>query len=269
MADKSNFDLIHNPFPKNAKGKSFFGDSAGYQRLAQWFRLLVEEPGLGVLTSDPGVGKTAGIRNLCSELPNPDYVVIYICNTSVSPLDLYRTLATELGIRPSHRRGQLWSDIKRALVQMVDERGTSPIIVIDEAQLLSDAFLLDLSGFLNFAFDSRDLLTLWLVGLSHLRPRLRQLQHAALRSRIAVELHLEPLDHDTFIAALSHTIKSAGCRHKLIADPAVEMLFRGSRGNLRIASRMLRVAMRSARLQGQSFIDESVVQTALDDMGLA
>ena len=164
MSDKSHFDIAHHPFPKNAQGRTFFDDFTSYQRLAQWFQLLVEEPGLGVLTADPGVGKTAAIRNLCGQLPNPDYLIVYMCNTSVSPLDLYRTLATELGLRPSHRRGQLWSDIKQALVQMVDERGTSPVVVIDEAQLLSDAFLLDLSGFLNFAFDSRELLTLWLVG---------------------------------------------------------------------------------------------------------
>lgn len=268
MSDKSHFDLAHHPFPKNAQGRTFFDDFTSYQRLAQWFQLLVEQPGLGVLTADPGVGKTAAVRNLCGQLPNPDYRVVYICNTSVSPLDLYRTLATELGLRPAHRRGQLWSDIKQALVQMVDARGTSPIVVIDEAQLLSDAFLLDLSGFLNFAFDSRELLTLWLVGLSYLRPRLRQQQHAALRSRIAVELHLEPLDRDTFLAALTHTFKSAGCRQKVLAEPAIEMLYRGSRGNLRRASRLLRVAMREAKLQGQTFLDESVVQTALDDMGL-
>jgi hypothetical protein len=42
---------------------------------------------------------------------------------------------------------------------------TQPIVIIDEGQCLSDTFLLDLGGFWNFAFDSRDLFTLWLVGL--------------------------------------------------------------------------------------------------------
>jgi type II secretory pathway predicted ATPase ExeA len=69
-------------------------------------------------------------------------------------VDLYRALALELGVRPSHRRSQVWADLKKALLHLVDERGTHPIVVIDEAQHLSDAFLMDLSGFLNFAFDS-------------------------------------------------------------------------------------------------------------------
>ena len=138
--------------------------------------------------------KTAAIRNLCMALPRPDYLVLYLCDTTVSPLDLYRSLAGELGVKPSHRRAQLWADLKKALVHLVDERGTAPIVVIDEAQHLSDAFLLDLSGFLNFAFDSRDLLTLWLVGLPPLSRRLHMHQHAALATRIAVEVRLDPLE---------------------------------------------------------------------------
>ena len=104
---------------------------------------------MGVLWGDAGVGKTTAIRQLTGELPRPDYQVLYLCNTSGSPLDLYRSLAGELGVRSSHRRGQLWTDIKRALVHMVDERGTAPVVVLDEAQLLSDAFLADLAGFLE------------------------------------------------------------------------------------------------------------------------
>jgi nucleoside-diphosphate-sugar epimerase len=52
---------------------------------------------------------------------------------------------------------------------------------------LSDRFLSDLSGFLNFAFDSRDLLTLWLVGLPQLNRNLRMHQHAALTRYIVRE----------------------------------------------------------------------------------
>ncbi len=36
----------------------------------------VDDPGLGVLTAEPGVGKTAALRNLCAELPNPDHLVV-------------------------------------------------------------------------------------------------------------------------------------------------------------------------------------------------
>jgi MSHA biogenesis protein MshM len=263
---RQRFDLTHNPIPKNAQGKTFFDKGPGYQRLRRRFAQLVEDPGLGVLTADAGVGKTAAVRNLCAELPRPEHLVLYLCDTAVSPLDLYRTLALELGVRPSHRRSQLWTDLKKALVHMVDEQGTAPLVVLDEAQHLSDKFLLDLSGFLNFAFDSRELLTLWLVGLSPFARRIRMQQHAALHTRVLVQEHLEPFDRDTFALFVDHGLKSAGAHQKLLADAALELLFRASRGVARIAAKLLRAALRHADEQNQSFVDEHVMDAAVVEM---
>jgi MSHA biogenesis protein MshM len=265
--DKTRFDLTGYPLPKNAQGKTFYDKAPGYCRFRRAFRQLVKEPGFGVLYAEAGIGKTAAIRNECAELPRPDYHVLYLCDTTVSPMDLYRAIAGDLGVPPSHRRGQLWTDIKRSLVHLVDERGSAPVVIIDEAQYLSDAFLRDLASFLNFAFDSRDLLTLWLVGLPPLAKRLRAPQHAALRTRLAAEVRLEPLDRDTFLAVVEHGLKAVGATRKLLADQAMEMLFRACRGVLRDASKILRAAFRIAAERGQAFIDEPVMQAAVDEVG--
>lgn len=266
---RQRFGLTGHPIPKAAQGKTFFAERADYQRLERAFTILLEDAGLGVATADAGVGKTAAIRNLCRALPRPDYLVIYICDTAVSPLDLYRTLAVELGVQPSHRRAQLWTDIKKALCHMVDERGTTPVVVVDEAQHLSDRFLIDLSGFLNFAFDSRDLLTLWLVGLSPLLRTLRMQQHAPLAMRVAAHVHLEPLDRKDFIAFIDHGLKAVGANSKLLSDPAMEMLLRQSRGVPRLASKLLRGALRLAHEADQSFVDEHILEAAIAQISLA
>lgn len=264
---RKRFGLTGHPMPKNAQGKTFFDKTPNYDRLRRAFDRLVDDPGLGLLTGDPGVGKTAAIRNLCAALPKPDHLVLYLCDTAVSPLDLYRTLAIELGVRPSHRRADLWSDIKKTLVHMVDERGTAPLVVIDEAHLLSDKFLLDLSGFLNFAFDSRDLLTLWLVGHSTLRRTIQMRQHEALAMRIAAQVHFEPTtDRDLFASTVNACLESVGAHQKLLSDPALEILFRSSRGVFRIAARLLRAALRVAHERDQSFVDEHTMESAVDEV---
>jgi MSHA biogenesis protein MshM len=264
---RKRFDLIGHPLPKDAQGKTFFDQAPGYDRLRRAFARLLDEPGLGVLTSEAGVGKTTALRHLCRELPQPDTLVVYLCDSAVSPLDLYRTLAAELGLRPSHRRGQLWTDLKKALVHLVDERHVAPVVILDEAQHLSDRFLLDLSGFLNFAFDSRDLLTLWLVGLPALRRTLQMRQHAPLAIRVAAHVHLEPFaDREAFAALLQHGLEAAGATQKLLSDPARELLFRASRGVPRVASKLLRAALRTAHEADQNFVDEHVLETALADL---
>ena len=265
--DKARFALTHYPLPKSTQGKTFFDKGSGYARLARAFRQTVDDRTVGVLSGDPGVGKTSAIRNLIADLPRPDYQVLYLCNTSGSPLDLYRAIAGEIGVRPSHRRGQLWTDIKNTVVHMVDERGVVPVVVLDEAQQLSDGFLKDLAGFLNFAFDSRDLMPLWLVGLPPLIKRLHQLQHDALRTRIAVEIRLEALDRQSFGAAVEHGFKAAGATQMVVSDAAVELLFRASRGVLRVASKILRVALRIAGDKNQPFLDEHAFEAAIAELG--
>ena len=266
---RKRFGLRAHPLPKDAQGPTFFTETAGYGRLEREFRTLLDDRGLGVLTAAAGVGKTAAIRNLCVALPRPDHRVLYICDTTVAPLDLYRTLAVELGVTPSHRRSQLWTDIKDALLHLVDEQATVPVIVIDEAQHLSDRFLADLSGFLNFAFASRDLFPMWLVGMPTLAVHLSMQQHAALTMRVGVHVHLEPLGRDDFMAMVGHGLAAVGAKDKMLSDPALEMLFRASHGVPRVASRLLRTALREAHRRDQSFVDDHVIEVAIEQMGVA
>jgi MSHA biogenesis protein MshM len=262
---RQRFGLTGHPFPQDAQGKTFF-ETPDYKKLARRFGLLVQEPGIGVLTADAGVGKTAAIRNLCAGLPRPDHKVTYLCDTATSPLELYRQFARELGLTPSHRRGQLWYELKKSLVQMVDEHNIRPLVIIDEAQHLSDRFLADLSGFVNFAMDSRNLLTLWLVGHPQLRSVVRMKHHAALASRIVAGIHLEPVsDRKLFAKFLAHGLKAAGATSNLFADSAVELLFRASRGIPRLVSRLTREALMLAHEQDKNFVDDAILESVLDE----
>ena len=260
---RQRFGLTGHLLPKDAQGKTFFDKSPGFKKLERAFRQLVSDPGLGVLTADAGVGKTAALRHLCSQLPKPDYLVLYLC-AAVGSFDFYRALALELGLRPAHRRSELWASIKKSLAHMVDERSIAPILILDEAQHVSDAFLIDLSAFLNFTFDSRDLLTLWLVGLPPLARHLRMQQHAPLAMRIVHYIHLEPLDREVFSAMIDQAFKAAGATQNILADSARELLFRASRGLPRVAAHLLDRALDEAHERNQNFIDDHTMEAAID-----
>lgn len=266
MLYRQRFELTGDPFPKDARGKTFFDSSDGFQRFSRSFTMLTEEPGLGVLTADPGVGKTAAIRHLADRLPRPQYRVIYLCDTAIGPVDVYRALALELGLTPAFRRAQLWRDLKECLLHLVDERAEQPILIIDEAHHLSDRFLADLSGFLNFAFDSRDLFTTWLVGLPPLRARLRLQKHAPLRTRLVTTVHLEPIhSREAFATFLDHGFAAVGAKGSLVADSARELLFRASGGLPREIGKLVRKALRLADERGLNFLDESIIEAVIGD----
>ena len=266
---RQRFGLTHHPLPRDAAGSSFFCQTRALNQLEDGFQALLEEPGLGVLTAEAGVGKTAAMRNICSQLATPDFRVLYLCNTAASPFDIYRSMALELGLSPAHRKSQLWWALKAELVRLLDEAHTVPIIVLDEAQHLSDAFLADLSGFLNFAFDTRSAAALWLVGLPSLAQRLRLQVHAPLASRIAAQVQLAALERDDFKALIEHGLKAAGTREKLLTDAALELLFRASRGIPRIASRLLRAALKEAHARNQNLVDDAALKAAVESLALA
>jgi len=263
---RQRFGLSGVPFPKNARDKTFFQELEGYKRLERSFQMLREEPGVELLTAEPGVGKTASIRNLALGLPRPEFRVLYLSDTNIGAVDVYRGLALELGLKPAFRRAALWRDLKERLLHMVDEHAEQPLLILDEAHHLSERFLADFSGFLNFAFDSRDLFTTWLVGQPQLRERLRLQVHAALRSRIVAAVHLEPLaSRELFTAFLEHGLGAVGAKGSLIADSARELLFRASGGLPREVGKLVRKALRLAHERAENFIDEDVVEAAIGE----
>jgi MSHA biogenesis protein MshM len=265
---RQRFGLTGYPLPQDAQGKTFFDRSPGFKKLERAFRQLIADPGLGVLTADAGVGKTAALRHLCSQLPKPDYLLLYLC-AGAGTFDVYRTLSLNIGLRPAHRRAELWENLKKSLLHLVDERGVAPVLIVDEAQHLSDPFLIDLSAFLNFDFGSRNLLTLWLVGLPPLARHLRMQQHAPLAMRIVHSIQLEPLDRELFRAMIDHAFHAAGATQKtILADSALELLFRASRGLPRVAALLLHRALHEAHERNQNFLDDHVIEAAIEQSPL-
>jgi MSHA biogenesis protein MshM len=269
MMYRKRFGLHSHPLPKDACGSTFFEGGEAFERLRRVFRWLADEPGLATLTGDAGVGKTAALRHLCGTLPRPEHRVVYICDTHVSANALYRNLAVELGLRPAHRRDALWRDLKRTMLQLVDEQNVIPMLVIDEAQHLPDDFFADLAGFLNYAFDSRDLLTVWLVGLPSLDHRLSMRHHAALATRIVSANRIPArTERDDFFAMIDHAMTAAGATTRLLSDSALELLWRASRGLPRIAAKLLRTSLMLAHDREQSFVDDTLVNAAIDELAL-
>ena len=151
MSWRDHFGMRGAPLPRGAAGESFFDGDPHFQRLARAFAWLAAEPGIGVVTGEPGVGKSSAMRHLCRALPASEHRVVYLSDCAVKPLDLYRMLAAELGLRPGPR-AQIVNDIKQALVSLVDERGIAPVIVLDDAQGLRDELLRELHGLTSLDF---------------------------------------------------------------------------------------------------------------------
>ena len=258
------FGLRHPPLGKEG---SELWDDGSLAQLRERFDWLLQSPGIGLLTGEPGVGKTAALRQLTRGLNPHRYQPIYLAETDFGRVDLYRSLARELGLEPAHRRAQLWRDIKARIHELVDGKQLTPVWIIDEAQNLPPEFFRDFPGFLNFAFDSRDLLTVWLVGHPPLAQTLQRAPYAALQSRLQVQLQLRPvIERERFAALIQHALKAAGSTHTLLADSGLELLRQSSRGLPRQASRILCTALRLAAPRGLNHLPDELLQQAIEEL---
>jgi len=93
--------------------------------------------------------------------------------------------------------------------------------------------------------------------------------HAALATRIVSPNHIHPRsERKDFVALVEHAMKAAGAHTRILNDPALEMLWRASRGVVRVASKLLRTSLSIAHERDQSFVDEHVVAAAIDELAL-
>ncbi len=258
------FGLSHEPLGKQTPA---LWDDGPLMQLKQRFTWLLERPGIGLLTGEPGAGKTAALRALSASLNPHRYQVLYQPETDFGRLDLYRGLALALGLEPPHRRAALWRALKARILELADAKPLLPIWIIDEAQNLPPEFFRDLPAFLNFAFDSRDLMTVWLVGHPILARTLARAPYAALAGRIQVRIELSPiLERERFAALVLHGLQQAGCQQRLLSDSGMELLRQASQGLPRKAALLLKTAMQLAAQDGLNHLPDELIGRAIEEL---
>ena len=177
-------------------------------------------------------------------------------------MDLLRQLARDLDLEPAHFKGDLVDQIAEAIVRLNTTKKQHPILVFDEAQLLSHPALEQLPLLLNFEMDSCHYLTLLLIGQPLLRRTLSLQFHEALRQRIAVHYHLEGLSRPELDAYIAHQLKTSGVSVPLFDDTARQALYQATKGIPRKVNKLALTALRLGASRNASIIDEAILMDA-------
>ncbi|SAL06876.1 hypothetical protein AWB78_08294 [Caballeronia calidae] len=125
---RQHFGLRCAPLDKEAAS---LWDDGALAHLKERFDWLLQSPGIGLLTGEPGVGKTAALRHITRSLNPHRHQIIYTAESDFGRIDLYRALARGLGLEPSYRRADLWRDIKQRISELVQNRQLQPVWIID------------------------------------------------------------------------------------------------------------------------------------------
>ena len=253
------------PFETLAQTDELFESNARREAEARLAHLL-KLKGIGLLTGEVGSGKTTVCRRLTATLHPGLYRVHYVSLTTGNVLDMYKSIAWELGLPIERSRAPAYHAIRTEISRLAIEAKQLPVLIIDEAHHLRNDVLEDLRLLTNFAMDAESRLCLILVGLTELRRRLTMAVHESLSQRLVVRHHLTGLEREELDAYLTHRLHLAGCELPLFEPPAVEALFQSARGLPRQINRIAHYALSAAALDKARTVNAEHLQTALDEL---
>jgi len=259
------FSLTRPPFDRQLSGDQFFHTPA-LDELQSRLAYLVQTRSLGLLTGEPGSGKSTALRRLRESLHPEKVRAVYLHDTAVNPADFFRQLALELGIEPHWSRALVFRSVKQEIERLVRDRQLTVLLVIDEAHQLRPDLLALLPLLTNFDWDGQSHLGLLLAGQSGLRNKLRLAHLEPLAQRISVRYSLPRLDRDSSRLYIEHRLRLAGLDRPLFSEPAFEALFSASGGLMRHLDTLAHHAPAAAATLRARIVDPDHVLRAAEEI---
>jgi type II secretory pathway predicted ATPase ExeA len=226
----------------------------------------VSERALGLITGEVGVGKTVAVRAALAALDQARHVVIYLGNPTVGARGIHHAIVTALGQAPRFHTATLIPQATDALATEYAERGRVPVLVVDEAHMLTHPQLEALRMLTNHRMDSGALFACVLVGQPTLRRRVKLGVLAALDQRIAVRYHMTGMNLEETASYLRHHLQLAGRGDTLFSDDAITLIHQTSRGYPRAVNNVAIQALLAAFAEGKAIVDEHSTRTAVTEV---
>lgn len=259
------FALTHYPFEHSIQSEDLFASTTQQEAKARLGHLL-QLRGIGLVTGEAGSGKTTICRKVASTLHPGLYRVFYIPLSTGNVMDMYKSIAWELGLPAERNRASAFRLIRTEISRLTQEAKQLPVLIIDEAHHLRNDVLEDLRLLTNYAMDSDNRLCLLLVGLTELRRRLGMAVHESLAQRIVVRHHLGGLTREELPDYLAHRLRLAGCELPLFEPAAIETLFQATHGMPRKVGRLAHYALTCAAGQKARTVAAEHMQIALEEI---
>lgn len=261
------YGLEFDPFIKNARRQIIY-TSSEFKEAQVRLGYLASTKGFGVLTGAPGRGKTTATKSWIASLSPSLYKPVYTSLSTLTVNDFYRSLASALGAQAAYRKTENFRAIQDEINRLSIDKKKTPVIIIDEAQYISNAVLNDLKILFNFEMDSRDRAVVLLVGLPNLNDTLKLGIHEPLRQRIIMNYAMDGLTKEEGREYIQKKLSGAGCTQQVFEDNAIEGILNAAEGTPRMISKFCHAAMVVGNSIGQAMITSDTVMKAVNDSTL-
>lgn len=212
-----------------------------------------------VLSGEVGSGKTTLISELCRRVPRNSNVGLITSITDEPDRILRWALAAfgqkfEAGLDSI----QLFQQFRQFLVRE-NREGKRNILVIDEAQNLSDASLEAVRLLSNINSGDTELLQIILVGQPAFMTRLQSREQVQLSQRIGAEYHLPLLTNQETEKYILFRMETAGARRRVFSNAACEHVHTVSGGVPRLINKICDYSLVYSYSLDRKTVDSAIV----------
>lgn len=222
--------------------------------------------GFVVITGEIGSGKTTLIESFLAELPE-NVVLAQISQTQLSPVEFLQALLVEFGFKPFRQKKiELLATLRDFMIEQYAD-GKTLLLVIDEAQNLSQRVLEEVRLLSGIESQKDKLLRIVLAGQPELARKLESPSLEQLRQRVRLTFHLSALSKRETREYIEHRLQIAGAQgRQIIQDDAFDLIFRYAGGIPRLTNILCDTAMLCAFADETSTVTAELVKVAVEEL---
>ena len=263
---KDFFGFKENPFKLVPDPAYLFLSKSHEEALAHLTYAVAQGEGFMAITGEVGTGKTTLCRAFLENLDHHT-TAAYIFNTNLNSLQLLKAINDEFGIASdTDNIKDLIDTLNLFLIEKKSE-GKKTILLIDEAQNLTNEVLEQLRLLSNLETTREKLLHIILVGQPELKEKLDSYDLRQLGQRISLNCRLIPLNFKEVQHYIHHRIRIASENTSIRFDPeAYRSIYQHSRGIPRLINIVSDRALLTAFCLDQQKITKNIVGTAIKEL---
>ena len=260
------FGFKEKPFKLVPNPAYFFLSKSHEEALAHLNYAISQGDGFVQITGEVGTGKTTLCRAFLERLDS-NTKAAYIFNPKLGPKQLLMTILDEFGIRSGRETTKDLIDSLNSFLMRNKKQGNKVILVVDEAQNLSNNVLEQLRLLSNLETNQDKLIQIILVGQPELGTMLESHDLRQIGQRITLNYHLTPLKFNETKDYIQYRIGIAAQRTGIKFDrTAYYQIFKYSKGIPRLINIVCDRALLTAFVLNQHKITGSILKASIREL---
>ena len=254
------FNFRQTPFERNIPVEHLYTTPKCDELLSR-LEYAAKNRKFSVVTGGVGVGKTTAVRKFVASLDRNSFRCIYIADSALTPRVFYWEVLAQLSSddKPSFYRSEGKRKMMGRFLSLAESARVIPVIIIDEAHLLSNSMLEETRFLLNNDMDSQNIVSLVVVGQSELRAKLSKETSEPIAQRVDFSFALVPFDRVQTQDYIHAHMRYAGELRDIFTPSAIDAVFQLSGGVARKINKACSLSLLYAAQKAMHSIDGSTV----------